>query len=228
MLPAARAPSAVFRPTARWCSHLPAVPLPSSSQLITSTDNALVPALNADVKALDLWQGSTTSSERLAKVLARAGFGSRRSCERLITTGAVRVNGQQLWHPAVTIGPDDRIVVAGKPVAGQTLAAQKRPRLFLVHKLRGELVTHADPRGRPTVLGRLLGMGLPEGLVTVGRLDFNTEGLLLCTNNGDLARYLEHPAAGFTRVYRAQVWMGGPRGAKQVDKAVCVARWLAG
>jgi 23S rRNA pseudouridine2605 synthase len=134
---------------------------------------------------------------RIAKALARAGLCSRREAERWIAEGRVSVNGKVLDSPARDVGPSDRILVDGKP-----LPTAEPPRLWRYHKPRGKVTTHHDPQGRQTVFD-----ALPEHLprvISVGRLDFNTEGLLLLTNDGDLARHLELPATGWLRRYRVR------------------------
>lgn len=136
--------------------------------------------------------------ERIAKRIARAGLCSRRDAERWIAEGRVAVNGTVLTSPAFTVSEEDRILVNGKPLpaAGQT-------RLFLYHKPEGLVTTARDEKNRPTVFG-----ALPEDLprvVSVGRLDLNTEGLLLLTNDGGLSRYLELPQTGWKRCYRVRV-----------------------
>jgi 23S rRNA pseudouridine2605 synthase len=134
---------------------------------------------------------------RIAKALARAGLCSRREAERWIADGRVSVNGEVLASPARDVSPADRILVDGNP-----LPAQEPPRLWRYYKPRGLVTTHADPQGRPTVFD-----ALPEHLprvISVGRLDFNTEGLLLITNDGALARHLELPATGWMRRYRVR------------------------
>ncbi|PZW47133.1 23S rRNA pseudouridine2605 synthase [Humitalea rosea] len=136
--------------------------------------------------------------ERIAKVLARAGIASRRDAEKLIAEGRVVVNGQKLDSPAFFVTPEDRVTVNGTPVA-----AAERTRLFRYHKPRGLVTTHKDTEGRPTVFENLPA-GLPR-LVSVGRLDLTSEGLLLLTNDGALARKLELPANGWIRRYRARV-----------------------
>jgi 23S rRNA pseudouridine2605 synthase len=135
--------------------------------------------------------------ERIAKVIARAGLASRREAEGWIAAGRIAVNGETIASPALNVGADDKVTVDGKP-----LPARERTRLFLFHKPRGFLTSHGDPRGRPTIF-KVLPKGLPR-LVTVGRLDFNTEGLLLLTNEGALARALELPATGWLRRYRVR------------------------
>ena len=134
---------------------------------------------------------------RIAKALARAGLCSRRDAERWIEQGRVSVNGKVLASPALDVSPTDRIVVDGNP-----LPEPEPPRLWRYHKPKGLVTTHADPQGRPTVFD-----ALPEHLprvVSIGRLDFNTEGLLLLTNDGALARHLELPATGWMRRYRVR------------------------
>lgn len=134
---------------------------------------------------------------RIAKALARAGLCSRREAERWIVLGRVSVNGEVLASPARDVSAGDRIEVDGK-----ALPAPEPPRLWRYHKPRGLVTTHADPQGRKTVFD-----ALPEHLprvVSVGRLDVNTEGLLLLTNDGALARHLELPATGWLRRYRVR------------------------
>jgi 23S rRNA pseudouridine2605 synthase len=134
---------------------------------------------------------------RIAKALARAGLCSRREAERWIAQGRVSVNGEVLSSPARDVSANDHILVDGQP-----LPAAEPPRLWRYHKPRGLVTTHADPQGRPTVFDALPGH-LPR-VVSIGRLDFNTEGLLLLTNDGALARHLELPATGWTRRYRVR------------------------
>jgi len=136
--------------------------------------------------------------ERIAKVMARAGLCSRRQAEVWIADGRVKLNGKQLATPAVTVSDEDVILVDGKP-----LPNKEPTRLWLYHKDRGLVTTNSDPEGRATVFSRL-----PESLprtIAVGRLDINTEGLLLLTNDGGLARVLELPATGWLRRYRVRV-----------------------
>src|SRR5262245_12165196 len=135
--------------------------------------------------------------ERIAKVIARAGLASRREAEAWIAAGRVAVNGEPIASPARNVTAADQIAVDGQP-----LPARERTRLFLYHKPRGLVTTHADPGGRPTIFG-VLPRGLPR-LISVGRLDINTEGLLLLTNDGGLARVLELPATGWLRRYRVR------------------------
>jgi len=137
------------------------------------------------------------SGERIAKVLARAGLASRREAEAIVTAGRVTVNGRIINSPALDVTTNDVVTVDGKP-----LPPRERTRLFLYHKPRGLMTTHADPEGRPTVFDHLPD-SLPR-LISVGRLDFNTEGLLLLTNDGGLARVLELPETGWLRRYRVR------------------------
>ena len=136
--------------------------------------------------------------ERIAKFLARAGVASRRDAEKLIAEGLVRLGGKLVTSPATFVSPGDAIIVNGKPVA-----MPERTRLFRYHKPTGFVTTHRDPEGRPTVFANLP-QGLPR-LVSVGRLDLTSEGLLLLTNDGALARKLELPANGWLRRYRVRV-----------------------
>ena len=132
------------------------------------------------------------SGERIAKVVSRAGLASRRDAEQWIVQGRVTVNGRIINSPALDVTANDVVTVDGNP-----LPPRERTRLFLFHKPRGLMTTHADPEGRPTVFDNL-----PEGpprLISIGRLDFNTEGLLLLTKDGGLARALELPDTGWLR-----------------------------
>lgn len=135
--------------------------------------------------------------ERVAKVMARAGLGSRREAEEWIAAGRVAVNGTVITTPAVNVLPQDKITVDGKP-----LPARERTRLFLYHKPRGLITTRNDPQGRKTIF-EVLPQTLPR-LLSVGRLDLGTEGLLLLTNDGGLARILELPETGWLRRYRVR------------------------
>jgi 23S rRNA pseudouridine2605 synthase len=136
--------------------------------------------------------------ERIAKRLARAGLCSRRDAERWIAEGRVKVDGEVLATPACVVTSRSRIEVDGKP-----LPVAERPRLWRYHKPPGEIVTVRDPQGRKTIFD-----SLPKSMprtIAIGRLDFMSEGLLLLTNDGELARRLELPANGWTRRYRARV-----------------------
>jgi len=142
--------------------------------------------------------GTPKPGDRIAKVLARAGVCSRREAERLIAAGRVSVNGETLTSPAVNVTPDDAVAVDGEP-----LPERDTVRLWRYHKPTGLVTTHRDPQGRATVFD-----SLPDALprvISVGRLDLNSEGLLLLTNDGGLARQLEHPSSGWTRRYRVRV-----------------------
>lgn len=134
---------------------------------------------------------------RIAKAIAHAGLCSRRDAERMIAAGRVAVNGKVLSTPAYVVNATDRITVDGKP-----LPEAQPPRLFRYHKPRGLVTSHKDPQGRKTVF-----QALPEDMprvVSVGRLDINTEGLLLLTTDGELARHLELPSTGWLRRYRVR------------------------
>jgi 23S rRNA pseudouridine2605 synthase len=141
---------------------------------------------------------SGKAGERIAKRMARAGLCSRRDAEAWIGEGRVKVNGQVLTSPACVVTDADTIEVDGKP-----LKPAERTRMFLYHKPAGLVTTARDEKGRKTVFETLPpGMGR---VVSVGRLDINTEGLLLLTNDGALARHLELPATGWVRHYRVRV-----------------------
>ena len=139
----------------------------------------------------------TGPGERVAKALARAGVASRREVERLIAAGRVRLNGVVLKTPAIKVGPGDTLSVDGR-----TIAAREATRVWRYHKPAGLLTSHRDPQGRPTVFENLP-PDLPR-VISVGRLDLNSEGLLLLTNDGELARELELPSTGLVRRYRAR------------------------
>ena len=141
--------------------------------------------------------GSNRPEERIAKRLARAGIASRRQAEALIVDGRVSVNGCVIATPAINVTADDTITVDGKPIP-----QAERTRLWLYHKPAGLVTSNRDPEGRPTVFERLPAE-LPR-VVSVGRLDINTEGLLLLTNDGGLARILELPQTGWLRRYRVR------------------------
>ncbi|HTI87813.1 MAG TPA: pseudouridine synthase [Alphaproteobacteria bacterium] len=142
---------------------------------------------------------SPDNRERIAKRIARAGMGSRREAEAMIVEGRVAVNGEVITSPALDVSPDDAVTVDGNP-----LPKPERTRLWRYHKPAGRLVSRIDPHGRPTIYADLP----PEfaRLISVGRLDFNSEGLLLLTNDGELSRRLELPAGGLVRRYRARAF----------------------
>jgi 23S rRNA pseudouridine2605 synthase len=142
---------------------------------------------------------SSAEGERIAKFLARAGVCSRRDAERLIADGRVKLNGQVLNTPAVKVTALDKVTVDNRPVG-----AAEPTRLWRYHKPSGLVTTHRDPAGRPTVFEHLP-PGLPR-VVSVGRLDLTSEGLLLLTNDGALARRLELPSNGWARRYRARAY----------------------
>ncbi|MFP5509041.1 MAG: pseudouridine synthase [Alphaproteobacteria bacterium] len=140
----------------------------------------------------------TTQGERIAKVIARAGIASRREAERLIETGRVTVNDEVITRAALNVTPADKVVVNGKP-----LDAPEPARLWLYHKPTGLVTTNRDEQGRPTIYD-----DLPEDMprvMSVGRLDLNSEGLLLLTNDGAVKRQLELPSTGWLRKYRVRV-----------------------
>jgi 23S rRNA pseudouridine2605 synthase len=136
--------------------------------------------------------------ERIAKVIARSGRASRREAERLIETGRVTVNGKTIDRAALNVSPQDRITVDGK-----ALDAPEAPRLWLYHKPTGLVTTNSDEQGRPTIYDDLP-QDLPR-VMSVGRLDLNSEGLLLLTNDGGIKRQLELPSTGWLRRYRVRV-----------------------
>jgi 23S rRNA pseudouridine2605 synthase len=148
-------------------------------------------------QARDTHSTEDLPGERIAKTIARSGLCSRRDAERLIAAGRVSLNGRRLESPAINVTSTDEILVDGK-----ALAAVEPPRLWRYHKPKGRVTTHRDPQGRPTVF-EALPQEMPR-VISIGRLDFNTEGLLLLTNDGSLARHLESPATGWVRRYRVR------------------------
>ena len=143
--------------------------------------------------------GDDKGGERIAKRMARAGLCSRRDAERWIEAGRVAVDGVKLTSPACVVTAANIVTVDGA-----VLPEAERTRLWRYHKPTGLVTTHRDPEGRPTVFQRLP-PGLPR-VISVGRLDYNSEGLLLLTNDGELARRLELPATGWIRRYRARAF----------------------
>ncbi len=144
-----------------------------------------------------------TNGERIAKLLARAGVASRREVERMIADGRVALNGVKLETPATILPSLRGVTVDGKPVA-----TPDRARLFRFHKPTGLLTAERDPKGRPTIYAALRN-ALPKDaprLMPIGRLDLNTEGLLLLTNDGELKRAMELPANAVPRTYRARTF----------------------
>ncbi|MFN7025665.1 MAG: pseudouridine synthase, partial [Pseudorhizobium sp.] len=142
---------------------------------------------------------ASAKPERISKILARVGVASRRDVERMIMEGRVRLNGQVLETPVVNATLEDSIEVDGHPIRGI-----ERTRLWLYHKPSGLVTTNSDPEGRATVFDNL-----PDGLprvLSIGRLDINTEGLLLLTNDGGLSRVLELPTTGWLRRYRVRAY----------------------
>jgi len=144
--------------------------------------------------------------ERIAKWLAHAGVASRRDAEKLLAEGRVKLNNETVTHPATFVAAGDLVTVNGAPVE-----PPGRTRLWRYHKPEGLVTTHRDPQGRETVFDKLP-PGLPR-VVSVGRLDLNSEGLLLLTNDGALARRLELPSNGWLRRYRVRVF-GAPEPAR--------------
>jgi 23S rRNA pseudouridine2605 synthase len=141
----------------------------------------------------------SAEGERIAKVLARAGVASRRDAEKMIEAGRVTVNGTVLTTPAFKVPPGASIAVDGR-----VIGEPERPRLWRYHKPKGLVTTHKDEKGRATVFDNLP-PGLPR-VISIGRLDYNSEGLLLLTNDGEVARRLELPAHGWLRKYRVRAF----------------------
>lgn len=138
------------------------------------------------------------NKQRIAKVLARAGVASRREVERMIEAGRIMLKGEVVTTPTTFISSTKDIMVDGKPIA-----RKEETRLWLYHKPKGLVTSHKDEAGRSTVF-EALPKSLPR-VISIGRLDINTEGLLLLTNDGEFARFLEHPSSGIRRKYRVRV-----------------------
>ena len=141
----------------------------------------------------------TPNLDRIAKYLARAGIASRRDSEKLVAAGRVKVNGKTIDSPATKVGPKDKVEFDGKPVNAKT-----QTRLWRYYKPDGLVTSHKDEKNRTTVFDVL-----PKELgrvISVGRLDITSEGLLLLTNDGELARHLEHPSTGLSRRYRTRAY----------------------
>lgn len=135
--------------------------------------------------------------ERIAKVIANSGYCSRRDAEKLILEGRVKVNGKTIDTPVVLI-TDQSIKIDNK-----LLQRREKTKLWIFNKPKGYIVTNSDPKGRKNIYS-LLPKNMPR-VISIGRLDMDTEGLLLLTNNGDLSRYMEHPTTAWTRQYLAKV-----------------------
>lgn len=164
-----------------------------------AADRPAKPAKPARDRTVATTADASAKPERISKILARAGVASRRDIERMIMEGRVRLNGQVLETPVVNATLEDRIEVDGHPIRGI-----ERTRLWLYHKPAGLVTTNSDPEGRATVFDNL-----PDGLprvLSIGRLDINTEGLLLLTNDGGLSRVLELPTTGWLRRYRVRAY----------------------
>ncbi len=163
----------------------------------------------AEDASADPADAPTPPGERIAKAMARAGIASRRDAEAMILAGRVSVNGETLTSPARNVTEDDRILIDGEP-----MPLRERSRLWIFHKPRGLVTTARDPEGRQTVFD-VLPEDLPR-VVAVGRLDINTEGLLLLTNDGGLAKVIAHPDTGWLRRYRVRAH--GDTDQAQLDK----------
>lgn len=195
-----KAPRAARRPAARPARK----PRPAPAVDIAESDEQALQYLEAAApmsQRLGKYLGSDAVMPKLHKVLADAGIGSRREMEELIIAGRVSVNGEPA-HIGQRVGPNDMVRVNGKPVTRPN--AKKPPRVIIYHKPAGEIVSHDDPEGRATVFARLPKMKVGKWL-SVGRLDLNTEGLLILTTSGDLANRLMHPRYGAEREYAVRV-----------------------
>ncbi|TDL86956.1 rRNA pseudouridine synthase [Meridianimarinicoccus aquatilis] len=170
-------------------SHPRRAPRPKPNRASAPVSPPSMPATAAD---------GAPKGERIAKTLARAGLASRRDAEKIIAEGRVSVNGKRIDSPALNVMPSDRIVVDGKP-----LAEPEAARLWLYHKPTGLVTTTRDEKGRETVFD-----ALPDDMprvLSIGRLDLNSEGLLLLTNDGGIKRRLELPSTGWVRKYRVRI-----------------------
>lgn len=147
----------------------------------------------------EIFMDNQTEGERIAKVIARAGICSRRAAETLIAEGKVKVDGVVIDTPAIKVTEKNTIMVNNKP-----LPKKDPPRMWIFHKPRGCLTTNNDPEGRQTIFD-ILPKTLPR-VITIGRLDYNSEGILLLTNDGALARSMELPSSGWVRRYRARAY----------------------
>jgi len=143
--------------------------------------------------------------ERIAKFLSRAGVCSRRQAEELVLQGKVEVNNQVITTPATLVGEKDIVVVNKKLIASPDNPLEVTTRVWCYYKPCGYVTTHKDPQGRPTVFSDLKSKGLPR-VISVGRLDLNSEGLLLLTNDGSFSRHAELPSTGWARKYLVRVY----------------------
>lgn len=160
---------------------------------------------------------TSLKSERLAKVMARSGVCSRREAERWIADGRVRVNDTTIETPATLVKSTDFIEIDGVP-----LPKKEKTQVWIFHKPRGVVTTHFDPEGRETLFD-LLPHHLPDHVISVGRLDLMSEGLILLTNDGELARQLEHPSSEIPRVYQVRIFGAlDPQGLAQLTKGITV------
>ncbi|MDC0063255.1 rRNA pseudouridine synthase [Candidatus Puniceispirillum sp.] len=167
------------------------------------------PATSKQMTQKSFTLDQTVDTERIAKRIARAGICSRREAESRILEGRVQVNGEMITSPALNVNRNDKITIDGKP-----LPAREPAGLWRYYKSRGLIVSDRDEQNRETIFDRLP-KDLPR-LITVGRLDLDSEGLLLMTNDGDLARHLELPSTGWSRKYRV-------RAQGQIDQAKLAA-----
>ena len=141
---------------------------------------------------------NSSFQERIAKKISRAGLCSRREAEKLIKNGRIKLNGEIILTPAINVSENDILLFDNKPIQ-----EKKSTRLWRFHKPKGFLVTNSDPKGRPIIYD-ILPKSLPR-VISIGRLDFDTEGLILLTNDGELARKIELPSTGWIRKYRVRV-----------------------